>query len=302
MMKYAIMIQLYHEMQISKTDREWKLIRTDNHIEYKWRLTPKCYQLIAGVYDEVDSASNDANRLYVSLFYSRYHSKINQVFPGYFGRLINEQYYDYAFNDSSIHLSNNIAIFETDSLSNIENCPFSGIRIKSCEKYEQYFDYKHLFSNDYFLYSEDSHHCLYVMNLAFNTHDFGFRMNLLCGLLEKLSIDGEKDSSVTSEIDRLISLIDKSKLSTSDYDQLKNYLLSGKHKSARQKCLSTINTYANGFSINGYSAKEILTKAYSVRSDYSHGKSTIIQEPACFMNELMLHIVNEYYKDKQQQK
>ena len=111
-----------------------------------------------------------------------------------------------------------------------------------------------------------------------------------------------EQATVIKEIDRLKSLIDRTKLSNNDYGQLINYLESGKKMSANQKCLITIKKYAENFNMGGYSSIEIFKDAYSVRSSYSHGNEVDYKEPSCYMKELMLYIINEYFKDKQQKK
>ena len=134
-----------------------------------------------------------------------------------------------------------------------------------------------------------------------NITDIGLKMTLLCGLLEKISIQENKSDAVISEIERLISMIDKTKLSEAEYEQLKNHLNNGKSESNRQRCIKTIKKYTPNLLIDGHTAVSIFNDAYSVRSAYSHGDNTDNRPLADYIFDLMLYLVNKYFKEKQQE-
>ena len=307
-MKYAILFQIYHNLQFSKSDDNWHIIKEENNIIYKWRVNQNRYQLLIGEYTDIVQAKSDFNKLYVSLFYNYIYNILNKPRVGSIGMLFRENIPQILYEHKHYCSGAYAAIHEIEDMSEIENMKLISGRVLLKSDINNYFDFNNLFSDDYFNYSEESNHYLYVLNLAHNINDDGLKMTLLCGLLEKISIQENKSDAVVSEIERLISMIDKSKLSDKEYEQLKNYLNDGKRESARQRCIKTINKYANDFVINGYDAKTIVSDAYSIRSAYSHGdnqkkeSSNKMKESANYMFYLMLHIVNEYFKEKQQER
>ena len=301
-MKYAVLIQLMHGLSINKVDESWHIIKEENGIVYKWRLKKDRYQLLSGEYDDKEQAKNDARKLLVSSFYNYCFKLQTESYAGSIGMIFRDLYQEFVYERNHYCSHAPIAVYEIESLSQIENMLLLSGSIYLKTDYIAFFDFKDLFSDRYFNYSDESNHYLYVLNLAMNTMDFGFSMTLLCGILERISTGGNKDDTVIKEIDRLKSLIDRTKLSNNDYGQLINYLESGKKMSANQKCLITIKKYAENFNMGGYSSIEIFKDAYSVRSSYSHGNEVDYKEPSCYMKELMLYIINEYFKDKQQKK
>ena len=297
-MKYVVLIQIFHNLKISKTDEKWHIIKEENGITYKWRLFAKRYQLLSGEYADIEHAKTDANRLYVSTFYNFYDKLQNTSYCGSMGMMYKECYNDLLL---SIKDSNSpIAIYEINEMSEIENMKMLSCKVFVKNDYYSYFDFNNLFSREFFDYSEESHPYLYALNLAFNVDDFGLKMTLLCGILERLAKDEYKSESVIKEINRLISLIDKTKLRDDDYEKLKNYMYGGKKKSSSQKCLGLIDKYAPNFEIKSYSAYEILKKAYSIRSSYSHGNNPGFDEKASYMSGLVLQIIKEYFKQQQE--
>ena len=301
-MKYAILFQIYHNLQCSIYNDNWHILKEENNIVYKWRVDQNRYQLLAGEYTDIVQAKLDFNKLYVSLFYNYIYKIRNKSRVGTIGMLFSEYAPQILYKYKHYCTGAYAAIHEIENLSEIENLnPLSG-EIALVADVTNYFDFNNLFTGDYFNYSEEANHYLFVLNLAHNIDDDGLKMTLLCGLLEKISTLENKSDAVISEIERLISMIDKTKLSEIEFEQLRNYLNNGKRESARQRCIKTINKYAHDFMINGYNAEKIFSDAYSVHSAYSHGDNKKHGTSAVYMIYLMLHIVNEYFKEKQQER
>lgn len=177
--------------------------------------------------------------------------------------------------DSYRFLSGYISKAETDAKLEIENID------------------QHTFS-----YNADSHRLLRYVYLAEQTHDYGMKMTIYCSILEHLAEDGKKSEASQAEIDALIAHVNDSTLSQEEKNQLVNYLNQGRDLSARQKCRTLLEKYAQ-YSYGGYAPKRIFNEAYNMRSAFAHGNTPKSVKASLYIKFVVLDVIKAYLRDKE---
>ncbi len=137
-----------------------------------------------------------------------------------------------------------------------------------------------------------------MFSLADLAFDFGLKMTLLCGLLEKIAdVNGKqyKELEVVEEINQLIQHVKESKLKDEQRNSLINGLDGLKEKSAREKCRLLCKKYAKP-QYGKCDTRTIVNSAYSIRSAYSHGneKTDWFSSPALYMKYVVLDVLKGY--------
>ena len=134
--------------------------------------------------------------------------------------------------------------------------------------------------------------------VADNEMDYGMKMTIYCSILEHLSESEKKSDAVQCEIDSLVKAVKTGPLLTDEKEQLINYLNLGRELSARQKCIKLIKKYA-AQKYAQYSAKDILSEAYRIRSAFSHGDNIDSDkiESSYLIKRMVLDVIEGYMRD-----
>ena len=154
-----------------------------------------------------------------------------------------------------------------------------------------------------FTYCRDAQEYLNVIVNADNIGSVGAKMQLLCGLLERLAPRYEKEASVLEEINLLVDHIDKSGISDSRKEQLCNYIKAARWESSRRRCNDLCKRYAKK-KYGKYNTKRIVNEAYSIRSAYAHGKiiDAYNKEAAPYIKYVVLDVLMNYFREKEMNK
>ena len=186
---------------------EWHFIKQIEGIEYRWRLTNNLeYEVVAGLYSDRFDALRCAKQIYVALLYSLYKKDIsikNAGCSSYCKRLYHGKQEDGNERD---FFDNEEFFFSTKN----NQGPYLGPGVcevdSSIEEFLEYFDIRltigeAIIKTDlnidnidehFFLYSEIAQQYLFTYSCADMAFDFGLKMTMLCGLLEKIAEDKGK--------------------------------------------------------------------------------------------------------------
>ncbi len=293
---------------------KWYYIKTVDSIEYRWRLFDDLtYEVIGGLFSDRFEALKCAKRMYVTLLYSTLWNGFSILESGcqtyepniYVEELDGdedlffkqEEYFFWTKTKRGRNLGPSVFEVENgfEELSEYRSIPLS-VTIKwpgsdlSLDNVDEY-----LFS-----YSRETQKLLNSIVLGDQADNYGMRMTIYCGLLEHLSPEEKKDLTVQEEIDCLIKHVSSSNLNKEQKDQLKNYLNRGKDVSARQKCKSLCDKYAEKQYCE-YSPKQIISAAYTIRSRYAHGDEYVVEEgnPARLIKYVVLDVIKNYLREKE---
>lgn len=299
---------------------KWNIIEKVDGIEYRWILYKnRVYEVAAGVFNDKYDALKCAKKIYVNLFYFLLSRGISIEDAGC-GSYMKRPNRD----DEDIHcfLKNEEFFFSTkDRISpwlgpgvyEVENSidDLWAYDRKLCRVGISGFDREigiQCIQDYHFLYSEESRPYLYVLFLAEKADSIGLEMTLLCGLLENIMEEIRKkqacktrmlkDSAVVDEIDFLKEHVKQcSSLSSIEKETLRNNLENLKEISSRDKCRRLCEKYAKN-KYGNYTTKEIVNKAYSIRSMYSHGDKpqSLLTAPERYMKYVVLDVLQGYFQ------
>ena len=151
-----------------------------------------------------------------------------------------------------------------------------------------------------FTYSRTSQKLLHSVILAEKASDYGMKMTIYCGILEQLSEDGYKNEAVINKINDFINDVDTSGLDSTEKEQLKSFLNSGKKKSSRQKCKELIKKYAHP-KYGQYESERIFSDAYGLRSTFSHGDEIKVftENASRYIKYVVLDVIKGYIRAKE---
>lgn len=273
----------------------WHFIKETNGVQYLWKFSKNhTYHVIADVFDNPHKALSSAKRMYVNILYHFVRNGIQIADAGCsdYERCFfwNKQHYGGELGlgvfevESSIHefdeyrfLSGKlIAIRESDlNLTNIDDNSFT--------------------------YCKESQKLINTILLAENASDFGLKMTIYCGLLEHLSEDNDKDQDVLDVIEELINYVKSNPLAQGKKDTLLGLLKNGQKLSSSQKIHRICEQFAES-NYGRFSCREIIKKAYSIRSSYSHGEdcSEKYSERAANIKFVALDVVKNYMMHKEE--
>lgn len=289
-----------------------------NDTKYKMRLKDDlCLEVICSCFENKFEALNCAKNMYAALIYhllkNDYMIENNECCCynyfnihelGSYSEADEEKLFIYS-PDSHYHYTG-FGVFEVpnstedfDKLYSFEviSCTFSS----SGNLLKKFNPQKTVFS-----YNSEVETLLYDLIEADCASNLGLKMTIYCGLLEHIAglcIEQKaKDDDIISFIDELITQTKKSGLDKNKTNQLISYLNKGKDKSALSKCREVIGKYAKQ-EYGGYKTKDIINKAYKIRSTYSHGENTPLYNSMVEqMKFILLDVIKGYVLEKENDK
>lgn len=294
---------------------KWYYIKTVDDIEYRWRLSKDLtYDVVAGIFDDKYKALRCAKQMYVTLFYTF-------VLGGLSIQDAGCSYYEARFFDKERDIS--AENYQDNELFFFWDKMYQGGKLgpgvfeveRTLDEYDEYglfsikfgipcYETDLDFSNvdDYiFTYCREAQDYFNTFLLAENTFEIGMQMTIYCGFLEHLSKTSLKEPAVLATIDELIEYVDESELLNNQKDALKNYLSLGKNTSARKKCLDLCGKYAKTY-YGGFSCKQIIDEAYSIRSAFSHGANCNALDVKCsrYIRLVILDVIKNYMREREE--
>lgn len=157
-----------------------------------------------------------------------------------------------------------------------------------------------------FSYNSEVESLIYDLIKADRASNLGLKMTIYCGLLEHIAglciKQKKKDDDVISFIDEFITQTKKSSLDKNKSNQLIEYLRRGKNKSSGDICREVISKYAKP-EYGGYKTNDIISKAYGIRSTYSHGAcAPFANSKVEQMKFILLDVIKGYMHEKENNK
>lgn len=291
---------------LDEQKNKWAHIKTVENIEYRWRVCGDRFcEVIAGVFEDKFDALRCAKKMQVVLLYAtlgRY-TPVKEAVPSYYASDLDSDQTGEINNGEQIFHSLRArqrfagpGVFEVShSIDEIDE--YQPVSISISTSSTVFLDLSDI-DRGYFAYNRDVHDLFQSIEVAENAHNFGIKMTIYCGLLEHLAKDERKNEETQEEINALIEHVKNSSLSDGSRAQLVQYLETGRNLSARQKCRKLIERYAD-IMYGDYPAKQILERAYSLRSKFSHGELVRYDVIAAHMKCIVLDVIKGYMCEKE---
>ena len=293
---------------------KWYHIKKVDSIEYRWRFcSDLTYEVIAGVFNDKNEALACAKQVYITLIYSLLKGGLGVFDAGcnsYEQRFFDEEYdgnvENYSKNENFFFWTAHYTggrlgpgVFEVeDDIDQFEQYKFLTAKLLPVI-YDSQLEFDNV-DQYIFTYNRESQALLNSVIVAQQAMDYGMKMTLYCGIFEHLAENGLKSESYQEEINELIKHAKSCDLGPVEKDQLISYLNKGKEKSSRQKCLELVERHAKP-QYGEYTAKQVLSEAYNIRSAFSHGDEIKYDHinASRYIKYVILDVIESYMREKE---
>ena len=314
-MKYIAHAGIKVDTELSSFEKEnWYSIKNVNGIEYRWRFTQDFIcDVIAGPFSDKATALTCAKRMFVSMFYLLEGSQfaiINDAGcgiyePRFFDAetdvsedlfLSTEGYFFFDKRYKSFHLGPGVYEVESEMSEVLNNKCLEATWYLS---YDNELDVSRV---DEYLFTYCKEACEYLNGiiLADKIISIGLQTNIYCAIIESFSKKSEKSKDFLDVIDKMYELASKAQLENDEKQALLNDLDAGRFEGARKSCYLVCEKYARK-KYGIYECKRIISDAYSVRSQFSHGAKEKKHYPDSikYLKIVVLDVLKNYFREKE---
>lgn len=266
------------------TDGKWVDIKNVEGIEYRWRVKDDTLlQAVAGIFTDGKEALSCAKKMYVNLIYAvmaldtNFGKRISPDITSPYieelhGQWTEEEYYDdelYFYYDE--HNKGGLegpAVLEVrQSIDEADEYP--NIVMEVTVQWDSPVELGGI-DGMTFPCTEETLPILSVLVDASMATDQHLMVTQFTCVLEHLVDEKEKSPELCAAIDELVESLAKVELDGQEKEQITNCLLNFKREGGRNKVRRIAAEHARE-SYGGHKTRDIVNKAYDVRSAYAHG-------------------------------